>query len=134
MNGPFECGVLPLQHGSRAVGGRLRVGRRDFRDLLRDPRHLRPCGTRQVEGIGDQRSQFVAGQPEAGIGGEAVEEVIDPHAVAHLQRDGDRVFLDDLVGLLATHSPAHRRHQHLRGGQEGQVAIQFGGDHLGESP
>ena len=54
--------------------------------------------------------------------------------MAHLQRDGDRVFLDGLVGFLATHSPAHCRHQHLRGGQEGQVAVQLGGDHLGESP
>ena len=116
--GLLSAGFSPDSTAPRAVGGRLRVGRRDFRDLLRHPRHLRPCGTRQVEGIGDQRSQFVAGQFETGIDGKTVEEVIDPHAVAHLQRDGDCVFLDDLVGLLATHSPAHRRHQHLRGGQE----------------
>ena len=31
--------------------------------------------------------------------------------------------------LLATDALAHRRHQHLGGGQEGQVAVQLGGDH-----
>ena len=107
---------------------------RHLGDSLGDLRDLRPGGARQVEGVGDERVQFAAGQLEARIGGQPVQEVIDLQSLPHLQRDSDGVFLDGLVGLLAAHSLAHRRHQHLRRGQERQVTVQFGGDHLREGP
>ena len=69
---------------------------------------------------------------EARIGGQPVQEVVDLQSLPHLQRDGDGVLLDGLVGFLAANALAHRRHQHLRRGQERQVTVQFGGDHLRE--
>ena len=67
---------LLLQDGARAVGGRLRMLCRHLGDSLGDLRDLRPGGARQVEGVGDERVQFAAGQLEARIGGQPVQEVI----------------------------------------------------------
>ena len=53
-------------------------------------------------------------------------------ALAHRERDGDRLLLDGLVRGLAPDTCAHRGHEHLGGGEEGQVALQLAVDHRGE--
>ena len=76
-------------------------------------------------------SSSAAGQPEAGVAGQAVEQLVAAGAalLAHGEGDGDGVLLDRLVGHLAPDAALHRGDQHLGGGEERQVAVELGGDH-----
>ena len=87
-------------------------------------------GAHEVERLREHAGQLVGGEAQAFVGGESLEQVVALGALlAQAQRGGDGALLDGLVGLLATDAVAHRRHQHLGGGEERQVAVELALDH-----
>ena len=81
--------------------------------------------------VGQHRIDRFPVQAEAGVGRQALGQVVGRRAFPQGEGDGDRVLLDGLVGLLAADTAAHRRDQHLGGGQERQVAVELALDHRG---
>ena len=79
--------------------------------------------------VGQRGIQRRAVQRQPLVGGQPVQQVRFGAAFPHRQRRRHRVLPDHVVGGLAAHAGAHRRHQHLGGGQERQVAVQLALDH-----
>ena len=104
----------------------------DGLDAIGDARDLLACSTRELHRLGDERIELLACETESGVRRETVEQVVVMRALAHRQRDRHRMLLDDLVRGFAAHSRAHRGHQHLGRGEEGQIALQLAVDDRGE--
>ena len=118
-----------LEDRARDVRRRLGVAGRERLDPGDDRTGLGDGSAGELDRVGDERLDLVAGEAEAGVGGELGEDVVVGLAGAHREGGADGGLLDRLVGGLAADAVADRRHQHLGGGEEGQVAVELALDH-----
>ena len=105
--------------------------RHEPRDPPDDGGHLRPGGAGELDRLRQEIGQFIGRQTQPRVGSQAFDQFL-PAATGlatHTQRDLHGMSLDHLVRSFPPHPGSNCGHQHLGGGQERQIAIQFPFDH-----